>query len=656
MPVVLLAVLIAVWRWDWFIPIVESRASAAIGRTVTLSHLHVGLGRTITVTADDVVVSNPDGWPSGEPPLARLGRLTLKVNILDYIEGKELVIPLIALERPKLYVAETKQGDANFRLKTGGSRGGGSGAQIGDVRISDGDARFVIPKLRADFDAAIRTEGDGPDAKIMVDAKGTYAAAPITGRFVGGALLSLRDAQHPWPVELGLANGETRLSAKGTLRDPMALKGANITMRIEGPDFSQLEPLAGFPIPKTPAYRIGGKLDVQGFDHVSLTDFRGQLGNSDIGGTITEEPGATQGANGKPKPVVRLDLASNRVDLNDLAGFIGGTPGTAQTANATPQQRQEAAKAAKSPSLLPDKPIHVPQLHWADIYLRYRAAHIAGRGMPLDNLAAELDMVGGRIKLHPISFGVGKGRLIGNMDLTPEAEDRVHAKMDLRMQNLDVSRMMAATHTFEGAGAVSGVGAIDATGNSVASLLGHGNGEVKMAMAGGDLSALLVDLTGLEFGNALLSALGMPQKTQVQCFVGDLVLQQGVVDFRALTLDTKEAITNVGGTVDLGRETVDLDLKTDAKHFSIGSLPTRIHVGGTFKNPAIRPGAEVAARAGAAAGLGVLFVPLAVLPTIQFGTSAEEDARCSTLLQQARAGAGGQALPGPQQNAGNAGR
>ena len=225
----------------------------------------------------------------------------------------------------------------------------------------------------------------------------------------------------------------------------------------------------------------------------------------------------------------------------------------------------------------------------------------------------------------------------------------MHARVDLHMQNLDVSRMMAATHTFQGAGSISGVGAIDATGNSLASLLANGNGEVKMAMAGGDLSAVLVDLTGLQFGNALLSALGVPQKTPVQCFVGDLGLQRGVLDFKAMTLDTGEAITNVGGNVNLAKETIDLALKTDAKHFSVGSLPTRIYIGGTFKDPSIRPGAEVAARAGAAAGLAAVFAPLAILPTIQFGTSEAEDARCGELLQQARASAGGKALPPPRE-------
>jgi AsmA family protein len=49
------------------------------------------------------------------------------------------------------------------------------------------------------------------------------------------------------------------------------------------------------------------------------------------------------------------------------------------------------------------------------------------------------------------------------------------------------------------------------------------------------------------------------------------------------------------------------------------------------------------------AGLAALFLPLAILPTVQFGTSEAEDARCGALLRQARAQAGGKALPAPRQ-------
>ena len=108
-----------------------------------------------------------------------------------------------------------------------------------------------------------------------------------------------------------------------------------------------------------------------------------------------------------------MNLRSNRVDLADLNGFIGGTPGRSSTANATSQERQAAARANASPKLLPDTPISIPRLDWANIHLHYRGAHIEGRDIPLDDLAVALDVVNGRITVHPISFGVGKGRLIG---------------------------------------------------------------------------------------------------------------------------------------------------------------------------------------------------------------------------------------------------
>ena len=91
------------------------------------------------------------------------------------------------------------------------------------------------------------------------------------------------------------------------------------------------------------------------------------------------------------------NLRSNRIDLTDLNGFIGGTPGRATTANATPQEREAAAKARASDKLLPDTPISVPRLNWADIHLKYHGAHIEGRDMPLDDLTVALDVVNGRI-------------------------------------------------------------------------------------------------------------------------------------------------------------------------------------------------------------------------------------------------------------------
>jgi len=66
MPLALIIVLALVWRWDWFIPLVEARASAAIGRPVKIAHLSVGLGRVTQISVSDVTVANPPGW-DGKP-------------------------------------------------------------------------------------------------------------------------------------------------------------------------------------------------------------------------------------------------------------------------------------------------------------------------------------------------------------------------------------------------------------------------------------------------------------------------------------------------------------------------------------------------------------------------------------------------------------
>ena len=188
---------------------------------------------------------------------------------------------------------------------------------------------------------------------------------------------------------------------------------------------------------------------------------------------------------------------------------------------------------------------------------------------------------------------------------------------------------MQATHSFKGAGIIGGEARLDTNGNSLASMMGQGNGELKLVLvSAGDVSALLVDVAGLEFGNALLSALGVPNRAKIDCFITDLPLQNGIIDTKAFLLDTEEGRVTGRGTIDLRQQTLDYTLTTRAKHFSVGSLPGPINLTGPITSPSIRPGAEIVARAGAAAGLGVVLTPLgALLPTIQFGVG--NDNACS---------------------------
>ena len=158
-PVAAITALVAFWNWDWLIPIVEGRASSALGRQVKIAHLHVRLGQVTTVGADDVRILNPAGFPL-EGDFARIARLSVQADVMAYLRSRQIVLPEIAFERPDVQALQTADGKNNYTLALGSAS---PAVRIGDLRVSDGQAHVVIPTLRADFGLRI---GDAGDARL----------------------------------------------------------------------------------------------------------------------------------------------------------------------------------------------------------------------------------------------------------------------------------------------------------------------------------------------------------------------------------------------------------------------------------------------------------------------------------------------------------
>jgi uncharacterized protein involved in outer membrane biogenesis len=674
-----LLLLVLLFRWDWLIPMVESRASAALGRPVTIAHLHVRLRRVPEITLTDLRIANPDGFPT-DPPFALVPRSVISVEAWPLIREGRLVVPSVTLHQPAFELLGKEDGTNNYSFDAlaGGS---GGGAQIRRVSIVEGRSHVALEALEADFNLQIATqEPEGQDPTITLRAEGTYAAQPITGELVGGALLALQDATRPWPVRVQLANGPTQVTLEGTVQEPLALRGADLRLTLAGPDMKLLMPLTGVPIPTTPAYRVAGRLDFEE-GRARFHELQGTVGRTDLGGEIVVAPAAARPAtevplapaarpappqrtanrqapqpapeprpavtqapppgpapnrrntpqttvpadrrpeSTRPRPEVTANLRSRRVDLTDLAGFIGGDPQAGQT-NARPGRT------------LPDAPISLPRIRAANIHMVYEGQRIEGRSMPLDNLHVEMDIIDGVVTLHPLRFGVGEGRISAQATLTPQEDGALRTEAQVEFQRLDVSRLLGVTGVAQGQGTLGGRAQLTSSGKSLAELLARGDGAVTLSMAGGNVSALLVDLAGLRLGNAIFSALGLPDRTRIECFVADLGLQRGVLNSRTVLLDTEDVLITGTGNVSLARERLDVQLHTDSKGITIAALPTSINITGSFADPSIAPDVtELGIRGGLAAALGFVAVPLAILPTIQFGIG--DDPRCRNLAAQA---------------------
>jgi AsmA family protein len=302
------------------------------------------------------------------------------------------------------------------------------------VRIIDGRARVSLARLHADFEIAV-SSGDETGQKqrtIRAEARGTYADQLVIATFLATGFPSLRDPTGDWPVELHLTNGPTRASLKGTLQASPKPRAASLDLQLAGPDLALLRPLTGVPLPPTPPYDLSGKLDyTEGRFH--FTGVAGRVGRSDVGGTLT----VTRGSD---RPELTAELRSRSVNLRDIAGLLGGEPGPPGTPGQTPQQQKRAAQvheqAKASPRLLPDKPLNLPKLRGVDAHLVYHVEQIQGRSMPLDDLTLRMDVVDGTVALRPLSFGVGAGRIVSNVLLTPAADEAVQTQVEVRFERL----------------------------------------------------------------------------------------------------------------------------------------------------------------------------------------------------------------------------
>jgi len=230
-PVVLIGAIIVaalIWDWNWLRPVVEQRASAALDRKVTLRNLDVKIGWHPLLIAEGIVLANPPDFPA-DTQFASIEKLRVRIDLRALLH-RQIHLLEINAERPRGDLRPGPNGEPNWKFEVGGKGGSGTPIEIGSINITDGNIKFFDPQYKSDLTLLVHTEPpkNGQDATVHVDAKGTYAKQPITARFIGGSVLSLREPGHPYPVDLEARNGATVITLKGTIERPLQLVGANL--------------------------------------------------------------------------------------------------------------------------------------------------------------------------------------------------------------------------------------------------------------------------------------------------------------------------------------------------------------------------------------------------------------------------------------------
>src|SRR5262249_42977522 len=118
---------------------------------------------------------------------------------------------------------------------------------VGRLEITDGKVSYADPKRKLALDGTVSTAqgkaGAQPQAELRL--KGKLEGQPLDVHFVGGSALMLRETDQPYPLDLNIAYGGTKLTAKGTVQDPFQWTGADVDLTLSGPNLSEIYPLLG---------------------------------------------------------------------------------------------------------------------------------------------------------------------------------------------------------------------------------------------------------------------------------------------------------------------------------------------------------------------------------------------------------------------------
>ena len=591
----------------------EGWVSDLTGRKTQIARVAVEWGWTSNVKLEGIEVANAK-WGKA-PYMLKVDQVDFDIRLWPLLGGN-LVMPRLVLRKPEVQVETGDQEQLNWSMDetpviTGAAKALEPDSRfdapvIGRLEISEGKLGYRDPKRKLELDGTVSTATGKAEDAAELSLKGKLEGQPLEMRFVGGSVLLLRDTDQPYPLDLDVSFGGTRLRMKGTVQDPFKWTGANVDLTLSGPNLADIYPLLGIPGPPTPPYTITGKLERE----TGLWKFvqsKWRVGESDLTGEVTIDE--------RRKPAfLTAKLVSQKLVFEDLAPLVGATP--ARKTNVSAQQAQTQAQLEASGDLFPNVPLQVEKLRAMNMDVALDAKRvIAPPWLPVQALAFRVLIQDGNATVKPLTLSVmGGGSIAGEMGIDARTDDP-KVKASLRATDIELKNFFRQSRYFDATqGKIQGRVSLAGNGRSLAQVMGTANGHMALALGGGSVSSLMVSLAGLQIFDALVLYVAGDNRIPIKCAVSRLNFQQGTVTFDRTLLDTQKSVLHVKGQLSLKSQALKAEIDSDPKSFDLLDLHGAVMIQGKLRTPQISLGRVIP------------------IPTPVFGNA--KDVPCAGLTQE----------------------
>lgn len=503
------------------------------------------------------------------------------------------------------------------------------------LQVGASDLSSIEPGLRL---TTLDVSAPAMDRPMQLKAQAQLAAVPLQLAGTTGPLQALlappSQRPTPWPVDLTGAAAGAKLAVKGNIARPAELRGVDLQVSAEAPDLAALGPVLHRPLPAWKPVSFSARVTdgAGGFaKSVSLQDLRLNTPPAQLAGNITV-------AMGQP-PDVTAKLDATRIDADALlAAFRPAAPPSAKAPAAPAPAPHPAASGGP---LFPNTPLPFGLLRAANANIQLAAKEVISGGQHYRNISGHLVLRNGKLTLAPFNADLPQGHV--NLTLSADgAAAKPPVALTLHAPGLALQPLLAALHQPAYAtGNLEVLANLHGAGSSPHAIAADLNGTLGLAMEHGTVDAKLLEkLLGPVLAKAnLLGMLAHGGTSQVQCFAFGMQARNGIGAVRALTLSSSLLSFDGGGDVNLGNETLDLNLRPQGRIGGTGFV-VPLRVTGPMRNPSVAVNAAGAAQSNIGALAGAVAggaTPLGALGGVLIGgAQTGQGVSCAAPLAIAR--------------------
>ena len=564
---------------------VQALASHLLDRDVHVAELSITLGDPVTLQLRGLRIANMAGGSDAD--MIAIEAVDAALDRAALLRG-QLVYESLQVTRPRIALERDASGRGNWEFGSGGTED----APPSDSRL------VLVPKTRAQFPSLLNVRLTGGELRFRTSSgkwlrlplddltiQATDEDAPVSLVLDGGyndtdaqltastaSFNAFRDTSKPFDAGFSIATPGVKLDFKGVLHNPLDFEGVEGRLALEARRLDDLIGIFDTPPGIAAPLKLAGGFSRNG-DAWRLEDARGDFGGNVFTGRIALDEGGRGEADDLQ---FRLDF-----DTLDLPTVL-------------PQSdSQQGSGDWRQTSLRPDTAQDA-----AHIDLRISADALHYHAHSLRQVAATIEIAPGHIRLQDATANLGTPqqaghlRLNGDLRATGNAIDSTGASVtaQLQLERAEAGTVLQALGLRDGAAQIAGAVEARATLDMRGAVLGDAlrtlQGHAVIAMQQGRIARSLVEAASADL-RALFRDRG--DSTALRCLLAVAEIKAGMMLLGPLTLRSQDGTIRGGGAIDLGRQHLDLVLRSDPKTTGFLALDIPLHLSGPLGDVSAKP-------------------------------------------------------------------